>query len=115
MDNDKLEEFPYGEDNFLVLEDFVEPIADKSVMVKFVDLEKESNFFDAVHLTPSWCSKDSISVAEQIVQKYCSDAKIINSAFDPGSFHVLDGHTGDNTCEFLPAIYDGYSPKMGSN
>ena len=34
-------EFPYGEDNFLKLEEFVQPIADKDVQLQLVDFERE--------------------------------------------------------------------------
>tara|TARA_R110000824_G_scaffold357562_2_gene545079 strand:- start:2831 stop:4036 length:1206 start_codon:yes stop_codon:yes gene_type:complete len=122
----ELEELPYGEDNFLYLEDFVEPLVDKSIKIKLVDIEKENNFFDAVHLTPGKNDKQ-LKVFLEIIEKYCQGAKIINSTFDPHHFLAevgAPGHTqahnkferfklSSNSCEFLPAIYEGYSKKIG--
>ena len=108
---DKVKEFPFGEDNFLILEDFVRPVIDKSVTVKLVDIENENNFFDAVHIFPHFYG-DWLDNAMTIVEKYCKNAKIINSSFDPGSLkdRIL---MFENSCEFLPAMYDGMSKQMG--
>ena len=107
----KLGELPYGEDNFLFLEDFVEPITEKSCTVKLVDIEKENNFFDAVHITPHF-HKERLQGVLSLIEKYCKGSKIINSTFDPGNFRERMSWFS-NSCEFLPACYEGLSPKAG--
>ena len=108
---DKLGKLPFGEDNFLFLEDFVEPISEKFAAVKFVDIEKENNFFDAVHVLPHFTS-GGLKNVETIIEKYCKGAKIINSSFDPGNFRERIPWF-PNSCEFLPACYSGLSSKLG--
>jgi len=108
----ELKEFEYGEDNFLLLEDFVQPISDKSLQVKLVDIEKENNFFDAVHILPHFFG-ESFENIKKIIELYCKGAKIINSAFDPGNMKERIGMF-PNQCEFLPAVYQDFSKQIGS-
>ena len=105
----EMEEFPYGEDNFLIAEDFIKPVADKDVSIQLVDFEKEKIDIDAFHLTVS-AGNDWERYGE-FVKRHCPDAKMIHSAFN----HFSQDRIGwsQNVVEYLPASYEGLAHRTG--
>lgn len=103
---DKTKEFDYGEDNFLILEDFVEPISPKHLKVKLIDLDKDKVDIDVVHILPHFQGKWFNNI-NFMLGKYFPSAKVINSSFDPGNYEErITAY--ENACEFLPAMYENF-------
>jgi len=106
-----LENLPYGEDKFLFLEDWVDPIADRDVFVKLLDFNKENIHIDAYHITDA--AADDWEHFGPFIEKYIPNAKRIDSGFN--HFSVERVKDSDNICEYLPASFEGVGRKLGKN
>tara|TARA_R110001583_G_scaffold5598_25_gene30191 strand:+ start:4163 stop:5317 length:1155 start_codon:yes stop_codon:yes gene_type:complete len=107
----KLENLPYGEDKFLFLEEWVDPIADHDVKLKLIDFKKENTKIDAYHITDA--AADDWETFSAYINKYIPNAIKIDSGFNHFSINRVE--SSENICEYLPASFEGIGKYYGKN
>ncbi|HIL26871.1 MAG TPA: hypothetical protein EYG21_05745 [Nitrospinaceae bacterium] len=110
-DFSSLGKLPYGEDKFLFLEEWVDPIADHDVTVKFIDFRNDATPIHAYHITDAAADDGTRFFA--FVDQYIPYAKKIDSGFN--HFSVQRVHNSENICEYLPASFEGIGNKLQKN